>query len=307
MSETPDPHEPPHTLQAPEATAQAADAAAEGAPAPAEASASAALADAPAVPNKIADLSPTACAAALAERFPALFTLGQPLPIKLRVQADIQARAPGVFSKKSLSIFLHRHTTSTPYIRALLAAQNRFDLDGQVAGEIAPEHRAAATEELERRRQIVMARRASERAAMRAAPSNGPATTPASNQAEPAEPGLPVAPSRPRPQRHGRPSRPPSQQPRRAAPHPDPRSGAPLPAPHAAAHRPERKVERTADRAPQDSARPPEDPARRERQALLRAFESSPLSKANFGALKRLSEADLDAQLAQARAERDSR
>jgi hypothetical protein len=36
---------------------------------------------------------------------------------------------------------------------------------------------------------------------------------------------------------------------------------------------------------------------------LLRAFESSPLSKANFCALKRLSEADLDRQLAQARQE----
>jgi ProP effector len=37
----------------------------------------------------------------------------------------------------------------------------------------------------------------------------------------------------------------------------------------------------------------------------LRAFESSSLSKANFMVLKRLSEADLDAQLAQARQERD--
>lgn len=48
----------------------------------------------------------------------------------------------------------------------------------------------------------------------------------------------------------------------------------------------------------------PTDPAMRERALLLRSFESSPLSKANFCALKRLSEAELDAQLDQARAER---
>jgi ProP effector len=48
----------------------------------------------------------------------------------------------------------------------------------------------------------------------------------------------------------------------------------------------------------------PFDPARRERALLLHAFESSPLSKANFCALKRMAEAELDAQLALARAER---
>ena len=47
--------------------------------------------------------------------------------------------------------------------------------------------------------------------------------------------------------------------------------------------------------------------ARRQRALLLRSFEQSPLSKANFGALKGLSEAALDALLAQARQERGSR
>lgn len=56
------------------------------------------------------------------------------------------------------------------------------------------------------------------------------------------------------------------------------------------------------DRAP--SAVLPIDPAQRDRALLLRAFESSTLSKANFCALKRLTEAELDAALNQARAER---
>ena len=48
----------------------------------------------------------------------------------------------------------------------------------------------------------------------------------------------------------------------------------------------------------------PVDPAQRERALLLRSFESSPLSKANFCALKGLTEAALDSALAQAQAER---
>lgn len=51
----------------------------------------------------------------------------------------------------------------------------------------------------------------------------------------------------------------------------------------------------------------PLDPARRERALLLRAFEGSTLTKANFCALKRLTVADLDAQLDLARAERAER
>ncbi|MCW5633227.1 MAG: NUDIX domain-containing protein [Rubrivivax sp.] len=101
--------------------------------------------------------------AALAERFPALFTPAQPRPIKLRIQADIQQRAPGVFTKKQLSTFLHRHTTSTAYLRALVGSTQRFNLDGLPAGDLAPEHLEAARAELERRRQIVQERRARER------------------------------------------------------------------------------------------------------------------------------------------------
>ena len=97
-----------------------------------------AVADAPHVDAPRSDLSLARCAALLAERFPALFGAdGPPKPIKLRIQVDIQQRAPGVFTRKALSIFLHRHTTSTAYLRALTASPHRFDLDGLPAGEIA--------------------------------------------------------------------------------------------------------------------------------------------------------------------------
>jgi ProP effector len=97
------------------------------------------------------DMSPADCARELKARFPALF-VGAPKPLKLRIQADIQARAPGVFTKKALSIFLHRYTGATSYLMALSRASQRFDLDGQPVAELADEHRLAAGEELKRRR-----------------------------------------------------------------------------------------------------------------------------------------------------------
>jgi hypothetical protein len=64
----------------------------------------------------------------------------------------------------------------------------------------------------------------------------------------------------------------------------------------------ERHIDATSPRPP--ALAPAEIEARRERAALLRAYESSTLTKANFCVLKRVSEADLDAALAQARQER---
>ena len=96
-------------------------------------------------------LSPAAVAAKLKSLFPGLFG-GAFKPIQLRVQIDIQARAPGQFSKAQLSGFLRRYTGSTGYLIALSKATHRFDLDGAQAGELSDEHRAASREELTRRK-----------------------------------------------------------------------------------------------------------------------------------------------------------
>ena len=177
----------------------------------------------------VPELSPAACAARLAELFPAVFAPGSPKPLKLRIQADLQQRAPGVFTRKALSGFLHRHTTSSAYLRALVNAPKRIDLDGLAAGEVAAEHREAAIAELQRRRDLHDARRTAERDAQRAA--------------------------------------------------------------ERAAHDEARR------------ARMQQDEQRRERQALLRAFEASTLTRRNFCALKGLTETELDAMLAMARQE----
>ncbi|HLO94808.1 MAG TPA: ProQ/FinO family protein, partial [Burkholderiaceae bacterium] len=107
-----------------------------------------------------------ACAEQLKALFPALFT-GAPKPVKLRIQADIQERAPGQFSKQQLSSFLRRHTGSTAYLNAVIKSTHRYDLDGNEAGEITAEHKQVAREELTRRRAKHQERQAQEEAAQR--------------------------------------------------------------------------------------------------------------------------------------------
>jgi ProP effector len=244
------------------------------------------------------DLSPAATGARLAELFPALFVgpdgQGEWRAIKLRIHADIQARAPGQFSKRTLGIFFSRYTTTTAYLKALAApGAQRHDLDGQPAGEIAEEHRHAAAEEVARRQAIAAERRAAYRKPMPRAPA------PAAEGAEPAA-------HRERPARELRRNDGPRDRPR----HDEPRRGppGPRPTPRQAPRddAPPRRDARAAPRA--DSPAPatalPADPAQRERALLLRSFEASTISKANFCALKRISEAELDAALLQARAER---
>jgi sRNA-binding protein len=189
----------------------------------------------------IPDLAPAACAALLSERFPALFSAGRALPLKLRIQADIQQRAPGLFNKKSLSIFLHRYTTGNAYLKALAQAPHRFDLDGQPAGEVNDEHRSAAVTELERRKAIFEDRRHLEREQQREA---------------------------------------------------------------ALAARRAQAAQQAARHAAHDAA---EAEGRRDRAGVLRAFEATTLTTANFCALKGLVEAELPALLERARQERAQR
>jgi ProP effector len=255
----------------------------------------AAVAVEPAAPA-IPELTLAQCAARLAELFPALFA-PPAKPIKLRIQADIQTRAPGVFSRKSLSVFLHRHTTSTAYLKSLVNLGQRFDLDGVAAGEVAAEHREAAGVELARRRSVTDARREAERQAQRQAHREAERARrqevraqpgPAAVQAEQAEHAAPAAtaPRQP-PVRHERPQRPPR---------------------HERPDRPARPDRPEAhDRPPREEAPAPQDAERRERAVLLRTFEGSSLTKANFCVLKRISEAELDAQLQLAREEAKAR
>ncbi len=154
---------------APVSLPAAADAAPESAPvaASAEEPAADAAAAAPAEPASPAEASAPAesaarpaledCGPQLKKLYPALFS-NPPKPLKLRIQADIQARSPGQFTKPQLSAFLRRYTGSHAYLNALVKATHRFDLDGNPGDELSDEHRNAATEELARRRANTQAR-----------------------------------------------------------------------------------------------------------------------------------------------------
>lgn len=213
---------------APVTSAESASEVVEAAPDAPKATADASVAEAPAAK---ADTSPAATGARLSELFPALFK-GPAKPFKLRIQVDIQERAPGEFSKQALSAFFRRHTGTTSYLTAVSQGTQRFDLDGQPAGELSEEHRQVATEELARRRAITKARR---------------------------EEAIQV-------QRE--------------------------------AQREARKQERAAQQQNHEAQQ-----ERRNRAQLLRDFETTRLTAANFCALKGIDPAALDGLLAQAREE----
>jgi ProP effector len=181
--------------------------------------------------------------------------------------------------------------------------------------------------ELERRRAIVQARKHAEREAARASrrpsPSQQAEVSPSAAEATGERPATRGArPMRPRnsdrtdraamsPQ-PGQAQRPPQPggHPTRGRPR-DTGSGAPRrprdPQPEgkrAVAHQHEPV---NAPALPLTSEQAAEAHARQQRALLLRSFEQSPLSKANFGALKGLSEGALDELLALARQERGSR
>jgi len=183
---------------------------------------------------RLPDLPPAECAALLAAHFPAVFGKDVHRPLKLRIAADIQQQLPNTLTKRALSAFLHRHTTSTPYLKALANEPNRYDLSGAAAGEISAEHKQAAAEEVQRRRAMQQQRRAGAIESQRKA-------------------GL---------------------------------------------------AQREAEMAQQLARREADGKERAARARVLRAFETSTLTRTNFCTLMGVAEAELDALLAQARDER---
>lgn len=83
----------------------------------------------------------------LQEKFP-VFRDCQPLAIGIDKQ--LMARLPGL-ERKPLRIALGIHTHSLRYLKASEKAAARVDLDGQPAGEITPEQRLHASEQVKER------------------------------------------------------------------------------------------------------------------------------------------------------------
>ncbi len=71
-------------------------------------------------------------------------------PLALRIDTAIMARFPE-FERKALRSALHFHTATTRYLKEIQRSPERFDLDGNVSGEVTEEQRAHAATLLKER------------------------------------------------------------------------------------------------------------------------------------------------------------
>lgn len=71
-------------------------------------------------------------------------------PLAIGIHKALRQRMPEV-ADTQLRLALRRHVTSTKYLKAVANGTQRYDLDGQPAGEIAPAHREDALASLKER------------------------------------------------------------------------------------------------------------------------------------------------------------
>jgi ProP effector len=83
----------------------------------------------------------------LSATFP-VFRDGQPLAIG--IHKAIKARLPDI-GEASLRIVLKGYTASTKYLKAIANGKQRFDLDGNPAGDVTAEQRQQALETIKER------------------------------------------------------------------------------------------------------------------------------------------------------------
>lgn len=81
--------------------------------------------------------------------------------LALGIHKVLQERQPEL-TKDAVRTALRIHTASTRYLKALSRAQQRFDLDGQPAGEVTAEQRQLAAAQVKERMDKVEQRRKAE-------------------------------------------------------------------------------------------------------------------------------------------------
>ena len=83
----------------------------------------------------------------LAETYP---VIRDARPLAIGIHKVIKARLPDL-GDGALRLALRQHTASTRYLKAVSSGGQRFDLDGQEAGEITAEQRQQALDTLKER------------------------------------------------------------------------------------------------------------------------------------------------------------
>lgn len=86
----------------------------------------------------------------LSETFPGVFDNRNPMPLKVGIWKDIAAQLPidTPFSKVILRGALRLYTNSTPYHKAVISNDVRYDLGGNAAGEVTQKEKEYSHEAL---------------------------------------------------------------------------------------------------------------------------------------------------------------
>lgn len=90
------------------------------------------------------------------------------LPLALGIHKTVKERKPDI-EAPALRAAMRIHTASTRYLKALVTGKERFDLDGQIAGEVTEEQREVASAALLDRFKKAAERRKAEEQAKKAA------------------------------------------------------------------------------------------------------------------------------------------
>jgi ProP effector len=90
----------------------------------------------------------------LAERFPAAFAINPRYrqPLKIGIHYDIAAALSDTVTPREVSDALRMYTSSSRYLKALVAGADRVDLNGMPTGTVTAEHADIAKAQYEQRR-----------------------------------------------------------------------------------------------------------------------------------------------------------
>jgi len=112
--------------------------------------------------------SPAQAARALLKQLQADFPVfRQAKPLSIGIDKQLIGKLPDV-NRKILRIALGMHTNSTRYLKAMEKAAERYNLEGNVDGEVSETHRTHAAEVLRERQKKEAEQRRVERAAQQA-------------------------------------------------------------------------------------------------------------------------------------------
>ena len=95
----------------------------------------------------------------LAERFPACFAVNPSYrrPLKIGIHHDIAAQLGDTISPRVISDALRIYTSSSRYLKALVAGAERIDLNGMSAGTVTAEHAQRRDKHKAKQKQLAVA------------------------------------------------------------------------------------------------------------------------------------------------------